>query len=87
MDYAYVEEWQQTRLLLWSIIKTRAGKSWNKKPSDLVPLAVDGNMHKSADELDDDEQDYIKNMFSMFSQPQDPDEQQGKKYDSIEING
>ena len=67
IDYAYVQEWLQTRLLLWGMFKAQAGKKWNKSPSDLLPLIVDNSMHKSADELEEDEQDWIKNIFNNAS--------------------
>ena len=70
IDYAYVEEWQQTRILLWSIIKTKAGKKWNKQPKDLIPLVVDKGYNKNADELDEEEQNKIRNIFKAFRQKQ-----------------
>ena len=68
VDYAYVEEWLQTRMLLWGLFKAQSGKKWNKKPNDLFPLAVDGSTHKAADELEEEEQDWLRNIFHNASQ-------------------
>ena len=66
IDYAYADEWEQTRTLLWGLFKVNAGKNWSKKPSDLIPLITDSNytQHKNADELNDNEQDRLKNIFA-----------------------
>lgn len=65
IDYAYVDEWEQTRLLLWGIIKVNASKNWNKQPKDLISLVTDGdsNTHKTADELTKEETERIKQLF------------------------
>lgn len=60
VDYAYVDEWEQTRLLLWGLFKVNAGKKWNKKPSDLIQLISDEG---EKIELTDENQERIKQLF------------------------
>ena len=88
VDYAYVDEWEQTRILLWGLFKVNAGKNWSKKPSDLIPLVTDSNytQHKNADELNDNEQDRLKNIFAAAAKSFENNEQvyvQEKNDDNI----
>ena len=66
IDYAYVDEWEQTRILLWGIIKVQAGSKWTKQPKDLIPLITDEGYvkYKNADELSDEETERIKKLFT-----------------------
>lgn len=66
IDYAYVAEWEQTRLLLYGIISAHADpKKFHKKPKDLFPLITDEDYveYKNPDEMTGEEQERIRNIF------------------------
>lgn len=65
VDYAYVNEWEQTRMLLWGVLNHPLRK-FNKKPKDILPLVTDEGYRqfKNAEELNEDETERIKQLFS-----------------------